>query len=229
LIKRILKRIHRAAAASNLYQRIAHPHKSLSEIHSYWQNPTGGNQPECYLAEEETLQKRSRYLVSLLERLAKPDARILEIGCNAGRNLSHLFEAGYRNLEAIEISENAVALLRKSFPEMASQIRVHCTPVEEIIKTFPDGAFDVVFTMAVLEHVHTASEWIFPEMVRITKGLLITIEDERGLSWRHFPRNYQSIFEPLGVRQVEWKQCRLEEQGLGDQFFTRVFAKGSTQ
>jgi hypothetical protein len=52
--------------------------------------------------------------------------------------------------------------------------------VEDVVKSFGDRTFDLVFTMAVLEHIHTTSEWVFEEIVRITNRYVVTIEDERG-------------------------------------------------
>jgi len=78
--------------------------------------------------------------------------------------------------------------------------------------------------MAVLEHIPTESEFIFGEMCRITRHLLITIEDEQGISWRHFPRNYQRVFESLGLKQIEEINC-VKVSGLGEDFIARVFKK----
>ncbi len=127
-------------------------------------------------------------------------------------------------LSGVEISEKAVQLLKESYPEMTSHLKIHNVSVEEIIKEFKDGEFDVVFTMAVLEHIHTDSEWTFPEMMRITKDFLITIEDELGFSWRHFPRNYKKVFESLGMKQIEEINCGRVD-GLGERVFARIFKK----
>ena len=127
-------------------------------------------------------------------------------------------------MEGIEISEAAVQLLRQSFPEMARSTKIHNAPVEEIIKAFEDDEFDIVFTMAVLEHIHRDSEWIFAEMIRITKNYLITIEDEKGISWRHFPRSYRKVFEPLGMIQIEEHGCDSVAR-LGSDVYARVFKK----
>jgi 2-polyprenyl-3-methyl-5-hydroxy-6-metoxy-1,4-benzoquinol methylase len=162
--------------------------------------------------------------VEIVGRYVNRDAKILEIGCNVGRNLNALFLSGFRNLEGVEISESAVQLLNQSYPEMASRTRIHNEPVEEIISKFGNGAFDLVFTMAVLEHIHPDSAWIFAEMARITNAFLVTVEDERGVSWRHFPRDYKKVFEPLRMRQIEAIDCR-EVDGLGSSFFARVFEK----
>ncbi len=160
----------------------------------------------------------------MIEKYADHQSRILEIGCNVGRNLNCLYTAGFRRLEGIEISEEAVELLKQSYPEMGGNSGIHNAPVEDIIKEFEDGEFDIVFTMAVLEHIHRDSEWIFAEMVRTTRGFLVTVEDERGISWRHFPRNYRKVFERLGLKQIEEFKCD-EVDGLGRNFYARVFQK----
>ena len=124
----------------------------------------------------------------------------------------------------VEISEDAVDLMKHTYPEMAKQIEIYNNPVEDVIENFEDDAFDVVFTMAVLMHIHPGSRFIFPEMVRITSKYLITIEGEKGASWRAFPRNYKQIFESLGMKQVYQFNCR-EIKGLGLIYFARVFVK----
>jgi len=167
---------------------------------------------------------RSQFLVNIIQKYAKPNAKILEIGCNVGRNLNYLFKAGFSDLSGIEINEEAVLLLKKSFPEMADRIAIYNTPVEESIGHFGNDEFNIVFTMAVLEHIHRDSEWIFPEIVRIAKDYLVTIEDEEGLSGRHFPRNYKRIFESLCMKQIEETRCD-EIDGLGSRFYMRVFSK----
>ncbi|MBY9021774.1 MAG: class I SAM-dependent methyltransferase, partial [Candidatus Lokiarchaeota archaeon] len=96
------------------------------------------------------------------------------------------------------------------------------TAVENIIKKFKSNQYDIVYTMAVLEHIHEESSWIFPEIVRITNNYLITIEDESTLSWRCFPRNYKKIFESFGMKQVEEINC---EGVLKKPFNTRIFKK----
>jgi len=206
---------------SNFIRKHFVVYKKSCELHQYWRRPWGCNLPQYYLEGKI----RSQFLVEIIKKYAKPNAGILEIGCNVGRNLNYLFLAGFKKLEGIEISENAVHLLKKFYPEMARNAIIHNAPVERIIKNFRDNEFDVVFTMAVFEHIHTDSEWIFPEVARITKDILITIEDEIGfLSWKHFPRNYKKVFETLGMKQIEEFNCSAID-GLGSNFFARIFKK----
>lgn len=184
----------------SLWKNITVEHKSLNEIQRYWKNPWDGmNLPEEYLEGKG----RSQFLVELAQKYVDLDARILEIGCNLGRNLNYLFIAGFRNLEGIEISENAISALKRFYPEMARCTTIHNKPVEEIIGSFEENTFDIVFTMAVLQHIHPRSQFIFSDMVRITKKFVITIEAERHISWRHFPRDYKKVFESLGLKEVE--------------------------
>lgn len=186
-------------------------------FHAYWLAPDGRNLPSGYLAGGH---ERSRHLVKTVGQHFDKSASIFEIGCNAGRNLQHLFRAGFRNLQALEINPAAVELLRQANPELA-QVPVHVGSVEEKIKSFPTDGLDLTFTMAVLEHVHEKSDWVFAEIARISRNLL-TIEDERSYTTRHFPRNYRKVFEALGMRQV------YEERGLpdlSDVFVLRLFRK----
>ena len=86
------------------------------------------------------------------------------------------------------------------------------------IVEFDDSHFDVVYTMAVLMHIHPDSEFIFKEITRITKDRLIVIEDEKCISPRHFPRNYKSVFENLGMRQIYFN-----DKVPGSSGFCRIF------
>ena len=202
-----------------IYRMIIHHPKARNELHDYWRKPWDGhNLPQNYLEGEV----KSQFLVALIKRYADPGARILEIGCNVGRNLNHLYLNGFHNLEGIEISKQAVELLKQYYAEMARNIKVYNVSVEDVIKDFEDNRFNIVFTVAVLEHISKNSEWIFAEMVRLTQNYLITIEDEKGISWRHFPRNYRKIFERLGMKQIEEFNCN-EVDGLGESFYARVF------
>lgn len=221
-LKPVLRPLYQHAV--DVSKRFKYRHKSRTELHGYWRKPPdAGNFPTAYLEGSQ----RSRWLVELAQRhlgAGAQDAKLLEVGCNIGRNLEHFHQADFRNLSAIEINEGAVKLLREHFPEMGAAARIHVGPVEEVIKTFGDNEFDVVYSMAVLEHIHTESEWVFAEMARIARRFVITIEDERDFSERHFPRNYGRIFTALGLTQIEASEC-VELEGLGPGFFARVFRK----
>lgn len=195
--------------------------KSRAELHEYWRAPNDtANPPDYYLQGEP----RSRFLLDLIQQHVGSAGSILEIGCNVGRNLHFLYQAGYRSLAGIEISAGALEMMRQHFGEMAAHSRIIHSPVEDAIRALRDREFDAVYTMAVLEHIHPDSEWIFREMVRVCGKCLITIEDEGDISPRHFPRNYRQVFEPLGLRQV-YERPSGDIQGLPAPTVARVFRR----
>jgi len=192
---------------------------SLEEIHAYWRKsrePGSENAPDRYTIPIG----RSLFLIDKMKKHATRYSNILEIGCNAGRNLAFLHHAGFKRLKGIEISEDAVGLLRKTYREL-KRVKVTVSPIEDAIKEIPDNAFDVVFTMAVLEHVHWDSEWIFAEIARIGRKVM-TIEAEDQSNSRLFPRNYQTAFENLGLHQIDYLDG---VPGLSDAYQYRVFSR----
>jgi SAM-dependent methyltransferase len=219
LIRRALGRRSSTTTPTPVASKPATPVRPKDELHAYWRGPDEANRPERYLEHVA----RSAFLVRFVEPHLAVEPTILEIGCNVGRNLAHLFEAGHRRLTGIEINDEALAMLRTTYPEMAAAATLINAPVEDVIRDFPDASMDLVFTMAVLEHIHPDSEWIFDEIVRITRGVVVTIEDEKGESWRHTPRDYEAVFEARGLRQISHERPG-REHGFGPAFMARAFA-----
>jgi SAM-dependent methyltransferase len=197
--------------------RRAPPKLSREEAQNYWiAPPDEKNLPERYAHGDV---ERSGALLSLVERLVPRDAAILEIGCNAGRNLNHLYHHGFTNLSAIEISPAAIAFFGEAFPDTAKAVDVRVGPLENLLPGYPERRFDLLFSMAVMMHIHPDSAFVFPHMVRIS-GMILAVEDERkSTSTRHFGRNYREIFEALGAKQI------LEESPVAGlpEFVARVF------
>jgi hypothetical protein len=120
----------------------------------------------------------------------------------------------------VEINEDAVSLMKERFSEM--QPVVYRGSIEDRIKELQE--YDLVFTVAVLEHIHRDSEWVFPEIAKRAR-MLITIEgEEKNASELHFARNYKDIFEASDLRQV-YEQRLSQKEGLNTNFYARVFEK----
>jgi SAM-dependent methyltransferase len=132
----------------------------------------------------------------------RPDSRILELGCNIGRNLAFLRYRGFTRLSAIEINPNAIAAMRDYYPETAAALDLKPGALETVLPTLPSQEFDLVFSMAVLVHIHSDSEFVFAEAVRVSRRYVLTVEDERSEGARHRRRNYEEVFTALGCRQV---------------------------
>ena len=194
---------------------------SRKKLLSYWKDPWDqDNNPVDYIQGDG----RSKLLTEFIRRYSSKKDSVMEIGCNVGRNLEYIRNDGYKKLYGVEPSESAIELMKRVYPEISKKAKFYNEAIEDVIKSFDDKQFDVVFTMATLEHIHSDSEWVFAEMVRIVGKVLITIEDEVFDSWRHFPRDYQKVFEKLGMMQVEASNC-LEVPGLNANFTIRVFKR----
>lgn len=171
--------------------------------------------------------ERTDYLLGLLTSSpvnAVRGYRILEIGCNVGRNMEGLRRLGFYDLHGVEINPNTETIRKQIFPELANQGKFKYMPIEEYIKTAPKP-FDVIYTMAVLEHIHPDSEWVFDDLHTLVKpgGYLITIEDEKnhyGLDFV-FPHSHEVLH---GLKLLSIEDCR-HIPGLEASNTARVFGR----
>jgi len=169
---------------------------------------------------------RSFLLVGLVAPRLPPDARILEIGCNVGRNLEALRLAGYRDLTGVEISRDALDAHRTYYPD--SRARLVQADVTRDPLDLPPA--DLVFSMAVLMHIPPASEEVvFRKMATLARRWIISIEDEspeHASLLRYYPRRYDAVWPSLGFEQVEERSCA-DVPGLGAEYVARVFRRGA--
>ena len=128
---------------------------------------------------------------------------ILELGSGAGADLYHCYELGYKNLLGIEISQDAVDVMKKVFPELAKKYRIFVGSFEDVLPKFDTDSVDVIFTMGVSQHIHPTSNFLFNEMVRVARKYICTIELESGNYSSMFSRNYRRVFQRLGCFQLK--------------------------
>jgi 2-polyprenyl-3-methyl-5-hydroxy-6-metoxy-1,4-benzoquinol methylase len=153
-----------------------------------------------------------------MDGFVNPDDKILELGCNVGRNLHALYQAGYSNLHGVDINLDAIKLLYKTYPDLRAIIH-HSTIQKFLIK---DEHYDCIFTLAVLMHIF--DDWIFEHISRKANNVIITIENEHANYWKCKPRNYQEVFENLGWKQAH-KLAGSENYQLSRKYIGRVFVK----
>lgn len=166
----------------------------VESLHRHWtaEAPRGG-EPELLV--ERT--HRSAALVRLIADVPH-DARILEVGCGPGRNLAFLFDQGWEDVEGVEINPNAVKTLRERYPQLVER-PIHVGPAESVLPTLEP--YDLVFTMAVLEHIHPSSSVVFDEIARLGREVL-AIEPRGHSSRRQHPHDVPALFESRGFRLV---------------------------
>jgi SAM-dependent methyltransferase len=151
-----------------------------------------------------TYAGKSQAIVEMLHDFWRPEVEpglsVLEVGCNAGANLAGLARHGYEQLSGVEINPHAIEQMRQSFPDLRAT--VHEGALEELLPTLETGSVDVVFSMAVLIHVHPSSKAIFEHMARIAARYVCVIEAENTTIPYIFARNYRRVFERAGCAQL---------------------------
>jgi SAM-dependent methyltransferase len=170
--------------------------------------------------EEATVASRSlgyveRHLRGLVSRRLPRGGRLLEVGCGYGRFLRAL-EGLPLELEALEVSAEAASHAEQTVPGLRVQ---RCT-VEEA--QFPDGRFDCIVLIAVLEHLkdpravlRQLHRWLAPGgvVVILVPWVQNFLRVKRFFPWLpvHFeaPRHLFD-FSPSTLHRY------LDEEGYGD-------------
>ena len=180
-------------------------------LHDFWRNPERHNHritTEDYRGDAD----RSEKLVEIFNKYCSKDSRILELGCNVGRNLHHLYNAGFKNLTGLDICQNALNLGKEFYPDTVAKIPLICSTIEDYLVTTQKNSFDVVFTMTVLMHLHPSSVWIFNKLPQITTKQLIVVEEEGIMSETVFPYQFKEMFELFGMKQVHEEYLSYENK-----------------
>jgi len=183
----------------------------------YWKHKREGrNSPTKYITPNKKRIARTEQLLDYFNQYFCKTHKILELGCNAGRNLKALKDEGFNNIEGVEINADAIRLLRTQ--KGLENIKVKECSLHNL---FPiTETYDVIFTMAVFEHI--ADDPLFFSQLQNNTNFLITIEDEFTKSDRHKARNYKKLFESFGFRQIESKRFL---KGLPLSFVRRMFIR----
>jgi SAM-dependent methyltransferase len=204
-IKRATSRIGQALVEHGIAPPWA---MSREECQEFWATRADGSNAPVTYARKET------GVVDFLNDFWGPEVSsensVLEIGCNAGTNLNRLRELGFERLSGIEINPHALDELRATYPELAASADLVQGPIESALGAIPDGAFDVVFSMAVLIHLHPTSLSVFDDMARVARHVCV-IELESASNSYVFPRSYRRVFERRGC--TELRQATITARG----------------
>jgi len=159
----------------------------------------------------------SETLADVLGHYAASDARILEVGCGSGRHLAHLLDHGYENLTGIDINDDAFDVMAETYPRLARTGTFETTALEDFLPDIETDAFDVVYSVETLQHVHPEDTWVFEELARVSADLLVTAENEGNSPDRgrgetavsyvddEFPlyhRDWKAVFSAIGLAQL---------------------------
>lgn len=158
-----------------------------------------------YYPQPRQRSSRSQTILNALGPRISTHDSILEIGCNTGRNLNHLWQAGYRHLNGMEISEHAVKRMRVEYPALGD-VPIEVGPAEVSIKRHPAKSIDLIFTMATLEHLHPQSRYLFDEVARVARKYVLAIEPKEGhRSHMQYPWDVAAEYTRAGLTLVDSK------------------------
>lgn len=143
-----------------------------------WADRTGTYSPEFYahLGPNET----SGRLREVLVEYVGTDASVLELGCSSGRHLAHLHGGGFSDLSGVEVNAAAFDVMAAAFPDLYAAGEFYHDSIEVVLPRFDGGAFDAVYSVETLQHLHPETEWVFDDVVRVTGDTLVTVENEDG-------------------------------------------------
>ena len=180
------------------------------DVRAAWADRSGEYSPTYYAhygpdATSEWVRER------IVEHVGR-DAAVLEVGCGVGRHLAELADAGLTELTGVDVNPEALSALQETYPNLADVGTFHAETIEEYVTDTEDRAFDAVFSVETLQHIHPDAEWVFDELARITGDSLLTVENESGRAGtvNHvdedvplYYRDWNAVFTAHGLREVE--------------------------
>lgn len=156
----------------------------------------------------------AEYITDLIKEL-KPvigeNASILQLGSGCGYILDGLWTVGYRNLTGLDRNP-----IRED--ERNPKITYIQSEVADWLPKAPE--FDLILCHRFLYVQSTEDGWLFREIAKRVKRYLFVIERETKsevFPKYRWPRDYQKVFEPLGLRQIFTESNIFPNQ---TQFFT---------
>jgi SAM-dependent methyltransferase len=178
---------------------------------------------EDYFREQEGQEARTLRADWMADRLAayRPTS-ILEIGCGYGKLLRALRLRLEIPLVGVDFSRTQLSHARR-FLEDLSDVEIVLASGERL--PFPDGAFDMVVTSAVILHnLPEAAERIRREVLRVARRHAAHNE-ETGVSYNRFGYDTTAWYRTRGIALAESGPIPMDPDPLTSQFcVARLFS-----
>lgn len=152
------------------------------------------NSPKQYM--RRTKLSSEIYNIFVTQKLPK-NSKILEIGCNVGRNLEFLRQHGYKRLYGIDVSQTAINYSAEVYPELVKVADLRVGKAEDILALFGKETFGQVYTSAVLLHIDTAARNIILDWVAKHARRFLGVELEDGQRIVKTGTKAGALFNPI--------------------------------
>lgn len=183
-----------------------------SDPRSYWTHRGGVD----YFCEQEGQEARSLRAAWIAERLSRYEPEsVLEVGCGYGKQLRALRSRSEARLCGVDFSVTQLAFARDY---LAGVWDVSLVLAEGGRLPFRDGAFDLVFTSAVILHnPPPVAERMREEVIRVARRWAAHNEDT-NVSYNRFGYDTAAWYGSKGIELVECGSIPVDGDGAPTQF-----------
>jgi SAM-dependent methyltransferase len=109
------------------------------------------------------IRQPNRFVVDVTRRFLPKGAKVVDAGCGLARTVYGLHQAGY-DAYGIDFAPETVAAINRVAPEL----KVSVADVRDM-GSFPDGYFDGVWSLGVIEHFYDGYDAILKETHRLIR------------------------------------------------------------
>lgn len=138
----------------------------------------------------------------VMARAPDKNSTLIDLGCNVGRHLNHLYQAGWHKLNGVDFSATAIGDMAVRYPQMHSQIKTTAASFQEFLPQCQDK-FDVVYTRGATFELVPPSFPLIKHVCRIATTYVVLVIAESGHA---YPRYWEYEFARQGFELIHLKR-----------------------
>jgi len=152
---------------------------SRLEREGYFEIQEAFRRGDGYSKDTQRFQKYFEYIKKFGK--TNPEVDVLDVGCGPGPLEVYLKKFGYKNVEALDFSDEGIRQCKQNVPEFSYTIG----DINEVETIYLNKKFDIVFCLQVLEHMEKHKS-VLKQLYNLTanEGLLII-----SVPWDHCKSN----------------------------------------